>query len=91
MQILNRVAWTHINGASILVTGGLLGQIKIIVPTFSMCISKLDAHNGPISSLLFHYKYSDILLTSSNDGYVKIWKLKFKEATVDIEWECSHE
>jgi WD40 repeat protein len=83
--------WTNIDGNSVLVAGGFHGQVKVILPRFSMCISKFDAHDSPISCLVFHPKYPEILLTASNDGSIKIWRLKFKESVVDIEWECSQE
>jgi WD40 repeat protein len=90
-EVYNKVAWTHTNGTSILVAGGLHGQVKIILPKFSMCISKIDAHASQIYGLKFHYKYSNILLTSSDDHRIHIWKLNFKEAEKDLEWECAYE
>ena len=90
-EVFNCVAWTHINGNSYLVAAGLHGQVKVILPRFSICLAKIDAHNAPITCMLFHYKYPNILLTASSDHKIKIFKLSFKESIVDIEWESSSE
>lgn len=74
-----------------LVAGGSHGQIKVIVPKISTCVARIDSHDSPISSIIFHPKYSDIVLTGSNDHKVKIWRLKLKEGPTDIEWECGSE
>ena len=62
-KVYCRLVWTVINEKSVLVAGGKHGQIKVIMPHKNVCISRFDAHPNQIQSILFHYKYSDILLS----------------------------
>lgn len=71
-----RLAWTVINGSSVLVAGGEHGQIKVILPKYSSCLARIDAHQHPIRSLLFDYKYKNILLCKSLGGFI----------IVDLNW-----
>lgn len=62
-EVYCKLAWTVINEKSVLVAGGKHGQVKVIMPHKNVCISRFDAHPGQIQCLLFHYKYSDMLLS----------------------------
>lgn len=63
-ESFNCLAWTNINNLSVLAAAGSHGQIKIIVPKYSSCFARIDAHRMPITCLLFHYKYPNILLSN---------------------------
>jgi WD40 repeat protein len=87
-EIYSRLAWTNINGTSILAAGGSHGQIKLILPKYSVCLNRVDAHKSQILALIFHYKFPNILLSASSDNQIKIWKIDLKESIADIECEC---
>ncbi|RNA31366.1 DEAD box ATP dependent RNA helicase [Brachionus plicatilis] len=90
-ESFNCLAWTILNNLSVLVAAGSHGQIKIIVPKYSSCFARIDAHTMPITSLLFHYKYPNIILSASNDKTIKIWRLTLKAGSTDLDSECSSE
>lgn len=90
-EVYTKLAWTRINGTSILAAGGSHGQIKLILPKYSVCLNRVDAHKGQISALMFHYKLPNYLFSASNDNQIKIWKIDLKESTADIECECQCE
>ncbi|CAF0706544.1 unnamed protein product [Brachionus calyciflorus] len=91
-ESFNCLAWSILNkNVSVLACAGAHGQIKIIVPKYSSCFSRIDAHTAPITCLLFHYKYSDILLSASDDNTIKIWRISLKEGSSDLDSECSNE
>lgn len=89
-EVYCKLAWTIIHEKSVLVAGGKHGQIKVIMPHKNVCISRFDAHVGQIQFLLFHHKYSDMLLTASDDC-VNIWRINIKDSAETIECECSYE
>jgi hypothetical protein len=89
-EVYNRLAWTIINGLSVLVGGGLHGHIKVILPKHSVCLSRIEAHKSQIKCLLFHYKYENILFSASDD-LIKIWTIVIKEGETDMECECTYE
>lgn len=64
-ESFNCLAWTNINNLSILAAAGTHGQIKIIVPKYSSCFARIDAHTMPITCLLFHYQYPNIILSNN--------------------------
>ena len=90
-EVYSRLAWTNINGTSILAAAGAHGQIKLILPKYSVCLNRVDAHKGQISALMFHYKFPNILLSASDDDQIKIWRIDLKESVADIECECQCE
>lgn len=90
-EVYNRLAWTVINDLSILVAGGLHGQIKVILPKHSVMLSRIDAHTSQIKCLLFHYRYTNILFSASNDGKINVWRICINEGNTDMECECSNE
>ena len=59
----NCLSWTKIKDTSVLVAAGKHGQIKIILPKYSACLARIDAHKGHINQLVFHHKYPNILLS----------------------------
>lgn len=63
-ESFNCLAWTTINNASVLAAAGSHGQIKIIVPKYSSCFARIDAHTMPITCLLIHTKYPNIILSN---------------------------
>lgn len=64
-ESFNCLAWSILNNnVSVLAGAGAHGQVKIIVPKYSSCFARIDAHSSPITCLLFHYKYSNILLSN---------------------------
>jgi WD40 repeat protein len=90
-EVYSRLAWTNINGTSILAAAGSHGQIKLILPKYSVCLNRVDAHKDPVLALIFHYKFPNILLSASHDNQIKIWRIDLKESVADIECECQCE
>jgi len=68
-KVYYKLAWTLIEGKSVLVAGGKHGQIKVILPHKNVCISRFDAHSSPINILMFHWKHPDILLSKNINLY----------------------
>jgi len=91
-EVYNRLAWTVLNdGTSVLAAAGKHGQIKLIIPKYSVCLSRIDAHKTEITCLLFHPKYSNILLSASDDHQIKIYKLNLIESNACTECELTFE
>lgn len=89
-EVYTKLAWTILNGKSVLAAGGKHGQIKVIMPHKKVCISRFDAHSSQINYLLFHYYHSDILLSAADDC-INIWRITIKDSEETIECECSYE
>lgn len=62
-EVYNRLCWTILNQVSVLAAVGKHGQIKLIIPKHSACLSRIDAHMSEISAILFHPKHPNILLS----------------------------
>lgn len=90
-EIYNCMAWTILGGTSVLAAAGKHGQIKLIIPKHSVCLSRIDAHKTEITSVVFHPKYPNILLSSSDDHEIKLWRLNYVESATCIECELSFE
>lgn len=63
LKSYNCLSWTKIKNTSVLAAAGKHGQIKIILPKYSACLARIDAHNGQINQLVFHHKYPNILFS----------------------------
>lgn len=72
------LAWSH--GGGILAIAQDCGDVELLFPAIGSPRQRVRAHAGPVQSLAWHPR-RDALLTTGQDGAVRLWERPFARAT----------
>ena len=75
----SRVTSVAFNDDGTLLASGYYRGIKIWNAKTGELVAELKEHTSEVSSLCFHHKYKELLVSGSHDNKVKIWKTDTKK------------